>query len=592
MRRQRLFWRLFWSYFWIAMMALVLMVWYGARVLREFYYDEIDGMLQARAELLVHQVRPLIEKEDYAAVDELCKQQGKVIGTRLTVILPSGQVVGESDKDPSAMDDHSKRPEVLEAFRGRVGQETRPSDTIGTDLRYVAVPFSLGQSTNAVVRASLPVTTLDRTLKAVSSHFFLNGLLVAVLVGLVSLWVSRRISRPLEELKAGSQRLARGELDYRVDGANIEEINDLAVALNQMAEQWGDRVRLILRQQNEQQAMLASMTEGVLAVDTQGTVITMNPSCAKLLGAEPAEIRGRTVHELIRKPDLLDFVEAATASVEPLEGEIELINDDTRILHAHATTLVGVDQKPIGALIMLRDITRLRRLENVRRDFVANVSHELKTPITSIKGFVETLLDGALDDKDNIQRFLEIISRQVNRLEAIIEDLLALSRLERDPSDGASQPLSPGKVLPVLAGAIEMCQQQALERQIRIECSAPEDLVAPMNVHLLEQAVMNLLDNAIKYSDSGGIIQVAATREGDQVVIRVKDEGCGIDRRHLPRLFERFYRVDKARSRQLGGTGLGLAIVKHIARAHGGEVEVESVVGEGSTFSIYLPSGN
>ncbi|HLA84103.1 MAG TPA: ATP-binding protein [Thermoguttaceae bacterium] len=589
MRGQRLFWRLFWSYFLVALAALALTTWFGASILRRLYFDDIDATLQAHAKLLIPSVRQLIEKGDYAAVDRLVKEQGGAIDTRFTVILPSGKVVGDSEKDPRTMANHAGRPEIHKAFTGRVGRETHRSDTVGTDFRYVAVPFSIGESTHGAVRASLPVTSLDRAWRAVSSQFVLNGALAAVLVGLVSLWTSRRISRPLEELESGAQRLAGGQLDYRLQGADIVEIDSLADAMNRMAVQWADRVRVILRQQNEQEAMLSSMTEGVLAVDKAGTVITMNPSGARLLGAENQSLRGRTLHEVVRKPALLQFVEQALAGDSPLEGEIELVDRDTQILHAQATTLVGPEGSPIGALVILRDVTQLHRLENVRRDFVANVSHELRTPITSIKGFVETLLDGALDEGQKARHFLEIVARQVNRLDAIIEDLLVLSRLERGTPDGPPQfPVC--EVRPMLAAAIEMCQRQAEEKRIAIECHCDPSLAAPMNTHLIEQAVTNLLDNAIKFSEPGEAVHVQGLAENGKIVIRVKDEGCGIERRHLPRLFERFYRVDKARSRELGGTGLGLAIVKHIALAHGGTVEVESMVGQGSLFTIRLPA--
>jgi two-component system phosphate regulon sensor histidine kinase PhoR len=244
---------------------------------------------------------------------------------------------------------------------------------------------------------------------------------------------------------------------------------------------------------------------------------------------------------------------------------------------------------PIGVLIVFHDITRLRRLENVRRDFVANVSHELRTPITSIKGFVETLLEGPLEDTRDVERFLRIVLRQANRLNAIIGDLLILSRIERG-ADEATIELGMESVREVLAAAIEMCEQRASSKQIDIELDCPEDLTARINPHLLEQAVVNLVDNGIKYSPAGASIRVRAFCEAEGVAIAVEDQGCGIEAKHLPRLFERFYRVDQARSRELGGTGLGLAIVKHIALAHQGTVDVESVLGVGSTFTIRLPS--
>ena len=233
-------------------------------------------------------------------------------------------------------------------------------------------------------------------------------------------------------------------------------------------------------------------------------------------------------------------------------------------------------------------MTRLKRLEMVRRDFVANVSHELRTPVTSIKGFVETLLDGAMHNPDELQRFLRIVASQTDRLTAILEDLLTLSRVEQE-ENGAEIVFSPGPVKNVLDAAVEVCQMKASEKNIHVEITCDSVLQVPMNAPLLEQAVINLIDNAIKYSDPGQTVHVTATGSNGEVVIEIRDQGCGISREHLPRVFERFYRVDKARSRKLGGTGLGLAIVKHIAQAHNGRATVESSVGHGSTFSIRLP---
>ena len=285
----------------------------------------------------------------------------------------------------------------------------------------------------------------------------------------------------------------------------------------------------------------------------------------------------------------MDFVEAAISSDVPTEREIQIRGAEDRWLHAHSMALCDAQRHKIGSLVVLHEVTRLKRLESVRRDFVANVSHELRTPITSIKGFVETLLDGALADQENASRFLEIVLRQVNRLEAIITDLLILSRVERATGEPISR-LDTANVREPLKAAVEMCEKKAGDKQIRIELDCDPGLRAEINAPLLEQAVVNLVDNAVKYSEQGKSVRVSCEQHNGQLLIRVQDEGCGIEPKHLPRLFERFYRVDQARSRELGGTGLGLAIVKHIAIAHGGEVDVQSTVGTGSTFSIKIPA--
>jgi two-component system phosphate regulon sensor histidine kinase PhoR len=334
--------------------------------------------------------------------------------------------------------------------------------------------------------------------------------------------------------------------------------------------------------------MLASMVEGVIAVDTEERIISMNRAAAHMLESDPTEAQGRSIQEVIRNTVLHQFVAETLSGEEPIQKDIMLDSDGERILDGHGTILRDTAGKRVGALIVLNDVTRLMKLENIRRDFVANVSHEIRTPITAIKGFVETLRDsGEMNSKD-IQRFLAIIERHVDRLEVIVEDLLSLSRLEQD-GEGEVIRLRTSGIRDILLTAIQVCDVKAAPKNIRVELSCSEELVAQINPELLEQAVVNLLDNAIKYSDAGSIVRVRARQADGEIVLSIHDQGQGIEKRHLSRIFERFYRVDKARSRQMGGTGLGLAIVKHIAQAHGGHVSVESVPGKGSTFSIHLP---
>jgi two-component system phosphate regulon sensor histidine kinase PhoR len=263
-------------------------------------------------------------------------------------------------------------------------------------------------------------------------------------------------------------------------------------------------------------------------------------------------------------------------------------NGGERFLQAHGTILHDAEDRGIGALVVLNDVTRIRKLESVRREFVANVAHEIRTPVTSIKGFVETLLDGALENPKNAEHFLNIIGRQAERLNAIIEDLLSLSRIEQE-TESAEIALKEGRIIDVLQAAVQLCEKKAAGKKIAVRLACEEDVSAKINPPLLEQALVNLIDNAINYSGRGSPVHVEAARGDTEIIIGVRDQGCGIAKQHLPRLFERFYRVDKARSRKLGGTGLGLAIVKHITQAHGGNVTVESTPGEGSTFRIHLP---
>jgi two-component system, OmpR family, phosphate regulon sensor histidine kinase PhoR len=409
-------------------------------------------------------------------------------------------------------------------------------------------------------------------------------------IALAMSWaLGRPFAEAMQRVKEASERFAEGDLSERLWMPDSRELTEAADAFNAMAEKIEASFNSLSRRNNEQEAVLTSMVEGVLAVDTDQRVISVNAAAAKLLGASPTDIEGRGLQEVVRNADLRRFVTNALGCDRPVEANVILRNARDRVLQANGTALRDAYGRGIGAVIVLNDVSRLRQLENLRRDFAANVSHELRTPITSIKGFVETLLDGALACPADADRFLRIIARQADRLNTIIEDLLSLSRIEKE-AEGGDISLTPGRVDKVLEAANQDCAARAAERNVNVVLDCPSDLMAVMKADLLVQAVVNLLENAVKYSEPGGRVWLSGGRDGNEALISVKDEGCGIAEEHHARLFERFYRIDKARSRKLGGTGLGLAIVKHIVLAHRGEVSVESEVGKGSTFYIRLPA--
>ncbi|MCE5269367.1 MAG: HAMP domain-containing protein [Planctomycetaceae bacterium] len=590
---RRLWQRLFLAYLWVPAVLLLSAGFYASNVVRSLYLDQLTADLEARAQICARPIGDLLAKGKTAQIDRLCKELGRASDTRITVVLPSGQVIADSDDDPRQMENHKgpDRPEIQAALSGATGEATHYSITERRERKYVAIPIGPPAAPTAALRTSLPVSGLTRSLGIVRNQFLVASLAGILCYAAVSLLISRRMSRPLEEIKAGAAQFAAGDLTHRLSVTGPDEVVAVANALNEMARQLDERLQTVLRQQDERESMLASMEEGVLAIDRNGVILSLNKTCASLLGGEPTRFQGHGIYEVIRKPELLDFVESAMRSDTPVDREIQIHVPHDRWLTAHGAALRDPQRGSIGVLIVLHDITRLRHLEDVRRDFVANVSHELRTPITSLKGFVETLLDGALDDRENAVRFLQIMLRQVNRLDAIIADLLALSRIEKG-FEGQTIELAVEPVRGVLQGAIEMCEKKAAEKGVTIDVACPDDLRGEINAALLEQAVVNLLDNAIKYSDAGSAVAIRAARRGAELTIEVTDHGCGIEAIHLPRLFERFYRVDKARSRELGGTGLGLAIVKHITLAHRGSVSVESAVGVGSTFTIRLPLSN
>jgi two-component system phosphate regulon sensor histidine kinase PhoR len=453
---------------------------------------------------------------------------------------------------------------------------------------YVAVPLKRNTRTVALVRAAIEVDSVDRDIEAIQIKIVFSGLVIAGFATLLSLLVSHRIRRPIEQIRRGAERFARGDFQQPLPVSRIKEIGDLSETLNTMAQELQKTLSKITEQRNELGAVLSSMAEGVLAMDMEERILGMNHAASLIFECDPKQIQGRTIQEVIRHPELQNLVTEALAREEAVERDVVLYLKEERVLNGHATILRDGEGDRVGVLVVLNDITRLRKLENIRKEFVANVSHEIRTPITAIKGFVETLRDGAMQNPQDGERFLGIIQNHVLRLEALVEDLLSLSRIEEE-TEREKILLEDKPLKQVLEGALQICQVKAGSKQIGMELFCRDDVAARINASLLEQAVVNLIDNAVKYSEAGKRIWVQVEASPQEVLIRVRDEGCGIEKKHLERLFERFYRVDKARSRKLGGTGLGLAIVKHIMEAHEGRVSVESQPGRGSIFTLHLP---
>ena len=587
-KKKRLLWQLYPSYLLITLIALVTVAWYASDSLRYFFLDQTAADLEARARFLERQIVRYLAPEDVTSIDLICKEIGASAATRLTVILSSGQVVGDSEEEPGRMDNHADRPEVTKALTGSVGVSTRFSRTLQISMMYVAIPLKENNRIIAVLRTSLPLTSIDEKLRGTQIRIALGGLLIALLAAGISWLVSRRISRPMEEMKQSAEHFANGDLQYRLPVQDAKEMESLALAMNRMAAQLDERIKTAIRQRNEFEAVLSSMVEGVIALDREERILNINQAAAKMFGLDSCKLQGRSIQETVRNAELQRFVQKALASAEPTEDDIFVYHTEERILHIHSAHLVDAKADHIGILVVLIDVTRLKRLENMRRDFVANVSHEIKTPLTAIKGFVETLQNGAFEKPEESQRFLGIIEKHVNRLNSIIDDLLSLSRLEQE-GESKEIKLEKGSIKEVIQTAVLLCQAKAGAKNIRVNLLCEEEIIGAIEPTLLEHAVVNLLDNAIQYSKKESEIQIAAVQTDSEINISIKDHGVGIAREHRPRIFERFYRADKARSRELGGTGLGLAIVKHIVQAHGGQVAVESVPGQGSTFTIHLP---
>lgn len=479
------------------------------------------------------------------------------------------------------------------AARAGIASRSRYDGASGRRSLEVAVPIGTRRPPVAIVLASADATESDRDLATWQRRLLAGCLGTAACAVAAGYVLARRVTRPIDELRAAAARLAGGDTTTAVPATEVAELADLATALSRLRAQLVERGLTIGRQGTQQEAVLGSMIEGVLAVDARQRLLGINRAAADLLDVDPDDSAGRPLIDVIRNPDLRRFALTAIDCRAPVEDDLVLHGPRDRTIRLRGTALRDASGEG-GAVIVLNDVTEMKRLEHVRRDFVANVSHELKTPIASIKGFVETLLDGAMDDPADNSRFLGIVARQADRLAAIVDDLLALSQIEQREGAG-NLPVENVPVASILTAVTLDCGPRAADRSIRLEVDCPANLAATLNAALVEQAVINLVDNALKYSESGKTVWLSAAASEPpgprELVLCVRDEGCGIEPIHLPRLFERFYRVDKARSRNLGGTGLGLSIVKHIVQAHTGAVSVDSEPGVGTTFTIRLPRG-
>ena len=587
-KKKRLLWQLYPSYLLITLISLLAVSLFASSAFKQFFLERTAAGLKSRAHLLEKQIEYFISPLDEMSVDSICKTVGEQSFTRITVILSSGKVVGDSEETPESMDNHANRFEIAEALRGNFGTSTRYSSTLRQDMMYVAIPLEKNNEVIAVLRTSIPVTSIYDELRSIQIQIGFGGLLIALFAAGVSLFISKRISKPIEEIKKGAEKFARGDLNYRMPASDTEEMRGLAEAMNQMAAQLDDRIKTAIKQRNELEAVLSSMKEGVIAVDLDEIIISINQSAASMFKSRSSDLEQRSIQEVIRNSELQKIIKKAISSGKHSEGDVVLYQGKEIILNVQTTFLLDESENFIGILAVLNDVTQLRHLENMRKEFVSNVSHEIKTPLTAIKGFVETLSQGAMESPGETKRFLNIIEKHVNRIVALIEDLMHLSVIEQKDKSKRIK-LKKGNIRSVIKTSVQVCQAKAESKKIEVNLICHEDISTKIDPQLLEQAAVNLLDNAIKYSKEGGLVQIEVITTDTEICISFKDYGIGIPEEHLPRLFERFYRVDKARSRKLGGTGLGLAIVKHIVQTHGGYVTVESESGKGSNFIIHLP---
>ena len=523
-----------------------------------------------------------------ADINRFSHELSKQTGLRITVIAKDGTVIGESDKPESELkniENHLQRPEVQQAIHEGVGSTTRRSDTVGVDLLYVAVPVRDDPAVG-VVRVAMPLVQIQHITARVLHTVSMSILAVGLAAMPILYWLSRRVTRPILQMQKAAARMARGDFSGKAPHRVSGELGELATALNDMSSQLEARLRELSEEKADLSAILAGMTEGVLVVRPDGRIRLTNHALRHQFGLAEDAV-GKTVAEAFGNVPLQDLVGEVITGSDVSARELTFLTPSECAYELSATRLQDGRGAVTGVIMVVHDITRIRQFENTRKEFVANVSHELRTPLSIIKGYVETLLDDQPPDAETTRQFLNTIQRHSRRLEALVADLLSISALE---SQQARLSFGPVMMRAAAQSVLDELTQQAQQKSITISQEVPERLPAVRaDAQRLHQVLFNLLDNAIKYTHAGGHVTIRATEKDDVIETVVADDGPGIGPEHLPHIFERFYRVDKARSRELGGTGLGLSIVKHIIQSHGGRVWAESQLEKGSTFYFTLP---
>lgn len=564
----------------------------SARVVENNLKSSIEESLTAELGL----IRGLIGEKLINDSNELelhIKEIRSITNARITIVDAAGNVIIDTERDHTTMDNHALRPEISEALKGKTGKTARYSNTLKVELLYIARPVYRDGSVIGAIRLSRPLYEINTLLRKLYFNIF-----VGVAIGLIfSLFLGYRVSvnitKPIKEITYAASRVASGELGKRVNISGKDEVGVLADSINDMASKLNDTILSLKDKNIKLEAIMSSVVNGIIAIDSGERILFINPVAAKLLNIAEEDVVGKHLLQVVRSNAIDNYLKELLKGKSFFDTELSIDYPEERVLKLYANPIKQLDKSGIaGIIITIQDITELRKLERMRTEFVANVSHELKTPLTSIKGFAETLKNGAIEDKEDAVRFLDIIEAEADRLYRLISDILSLSELEQKKTKTVSEKI---KIDKIVKDVLSMLKGQADKKDIELTSKVQEDIKSPVgDPDKLKQMLINLVDNALKYTPEKGRVSVEAyngtdSHGKDGIVIKVSDNGIGIPKQHIPRLFERFYRVDKARSRKLGGTGLGLAIVKHIVILFEGEIDVKSEVGKGTVFTITLP---
>lgn len=588
MRKKHLIWQIFQPYLFIILVAFTIFAIYFASSFKDFYLKQTARELEQKADLIREYISEFSLDTD--KINKILIDFDKLTGTRATLISIEGKVITDSRKNIDSMDKHSDREEFIEAINGNLGYSIRESSTLKTEMMYLAIPLKDKKNeTIAVIRTSESIEEINYLFRKIYIEILTASIIIFIISSIAGYILSRKVTKPISIIKQGAERFSRGDLKHKIYPFKVKEFDSLSESLNTMAKQLDEKIDMIVKQKNLQDAVLESMKEGLVAVDNNDVILLINNEAKEILNLAETDITGRTIQETIRIPEIQNFFVKLFDKGRKEETEVIIQYEKEKVLQLTGTLLKDSNRNSIGAIVVMNDVSRLKYLDSIKKDLVANVSHELRTPLTAIMGFIETLKEGILNDPEKSQKFLDIISKNINRLNLIINDLLSLSRIEQ-AEEMNSVEFESVRIRDIILQAIDIYQFSANSKNINIELNCEDEKKCLVNPHLFEQAIGNLIDNSIKYSPENTKVKIKCGKDENNIYISIKDEGYGISQEHLPRLFERFYRIDKSRNREEGGTGLGLAIVKHIVQIHKGEIKVNSEPDKGTEFIIYIPT--
>ncbi len=565
----------------------------SARMLEINYSDDIKNNLVSNMKLTKEFIGEAM-LADPVLLDQYLNEIRTVTNARITVIDASGKVLADTESNAADMDNHLNRQEVKEAIEAGLGLSKRYSDTLKVNFQYAAIPIHKDGTLVGILRLSKPLYEIQKMTQRMYLNVLIAVLAGALIASFLGYKISENITMPIKEITYTATRIARGQLDKRINLKTDDEIAILADAINHMASTLSESIGSLQDKNAKLEAFMSSVVNGIIAIDSNERILFINPIAARMLNIQEKDVTGKHFLQAVRNNQIDNYLKEIIKQNRFFDVEIVLDYPAEKILKLYTNPIKYVDRGDLaGIIITIQDITELRKLERMRTEFVANVSHELKTPLTSIKGFVETLKSGALEDKEDSLRFLNIIEDEAERLYRLISDILSLSELEHRKHRGVPERID---VRHTVQEVISILKSQADKKGIQLETDLQESIDSLYgDPDRFKQMLINLVDNAVKYTPDRGKVNVEAyqhvneTTGEKRIIIDVIDNGIGIAKEHVPRLFERFYRIDKARSRRVGGTGLGLAIVKHIVLSFDGEIEVESEVGKGTRFTVSIP---